>query len=207
MKIKMTMRNIKLFEEYKEDLHYDVQTYSKMTTPESVGGKLLKLSSFFSDLVNYNFSLIPHRMKNKTGYNKLSELISELDILTMILERTNGEIDFEDMYKYGLRDEVLLYIEHDDVKEYLERDKKTFNKLYTHEYLDIFHSYADWKRKNGLSKTNESHNLYKFKTINYCSCGECGELFKTKGSYDTCPKCSSSNVSTMNEVDWYKQID
>lgn len=194
------MRKIKLFEEYREDLHKYVNK-ARSFVNTNVGKSIVRIVSFIDDIIHFDFDMIPYSLKNKSGYNKLEELVNELGILKLLIRRTNGDLDFEDMYKYGLNDKVLLYIEDEDVKEYLQKDIKLFNRLYTNEYIDLFTKYSEWKSQNGI---NESYN---FKTINYYSCNNCDNLFKSKNKCTNCSKCRSNNISSMDEVDWYKQAD
>jgi len=194
------MRKIKLFEEYSSDLHKGVDM-ARSFANTNVGRAINKIGSFIDDIIHFDFTLIPYSFKNKSGYKKLEDLVNELGILSLLVRKSNGDLDFEDLYKYGLNDKVLLYIEDEDVQEYLRKDIKLFDRIYKNKYLDLFTQYSNWKEQNGI---NES---FEFKTINYYKCSECSNLFKSKDNLDQCKECSSSDISPMDKIDWYKQTD
>lgn len=194
------MRKVKLFEEYIDTIHKKVSKKRKFHDTK-LGSTITKIKSFIDDITDFNFDMISHNLKNNTGYDKLQKLVNELNIVKLIVDRTNGEVDFEDLYRYGVDDKVLLYLCDDDVQEYLKKDSMLLNKLSTHECVTIFTQYSKWKNSNGL---NES---FEFKTIHYYMCSSCSNLCKSKDGIDTCPECGSDRLDSMNEVDWYKQAD
>lgn len=194
------MRYVKLFEEYKEDLKRNID-FARDFGNTNFMKSIDKIGSFIDDLIHFDFNLIPYSMKNKTGFEKIRKLMVELSVLKTVMKRGGDDIDFEDLYRYGINDKVLLYLDDADVQDYLKKDPKLLNRLSTHKYMDLFSDYADWKESNGL---NEAFN---FKTIHYYSCNSCGNLFKSKEECKECKECSSPEISPMDEVDWYKQAD
>lgn len=194
------MRKIKLFEEYDRNLHKTIKLGKKFQD-SNFGKKFNRIGSFIDDVIHLDFDVLIYRFKNKSTYNKLRKIINELSILKLIMTKTNGDVDFEDLYKYGIDDKVLLYINDEDVKEYLMKDTKLFNRIYLNEYLDLFTDYSEWKEQNGI---NESYN---FKIIHHYECNSCGNMFKSKSKHESCPECESIEINTMDEVEWYKQID
>lgn len=194
------MRKIKLFEEYDRNLHKTIKLGKKFQD-SNFGKKFNRIGSFIDDVIHLDFDVLIHSFKNKSAYNKLEKIINELSVLKLIMTKTNGDVDFEDLYKYGIDDKVLLYINDEDVKEYLLKDTKLFNRIYLNEYLDLFTDYSEWKEQNGL---NES---YDFKIIHHYECNSCSNMFKSKSECESCPKCESREINTMDEVEWYKQID
>tara|TARA_R110000772_G_scaffold43995_2_gene101250 strand:- start:7008 stop:7604 length:597 start_codon:yes stop_codon:yes gene_type:complete len=198
------MRKIKLFEEYRNDLHTEIET-NRRAFNDDVYKRVLRIGSFIKDIINFDFSLAMHSIKNKTGYDKLTKLIQELMVLNLIMKRSGEDVDFDDLDQYGLDPDVLLYIEDEDVKEYLSKDPKLFNRIYTHKYLEIFSDYAEWCKGDKLQESIINEEF--INKNNFYSCEDCEKLSKSKKESNTCKECGSDKIVHMDEVEWYKQLD
>ena len=208
------MRKIKLFEEYNQDLHNRIES-SRTVVNSKIGRGLKRILSYIDDIIHFDWNLIPYSIKNKSTFKKLEELVNELGILKVIIKRSNEDLDFDDLKQYGVNPDVLLYIEDEDVKQYLQKDTKLFNRIYNHEYLQMFNDYAEWCENEQSVHFDEwdedvsvDESIINEKFINknnFYSCEGCEELFKSKEECNSCKGCGSDKIIHMDEIEWYKK--
>jgi hypothetical protein len=147
------MKNLILFEEYTYQNHKAVKLHHKMRSSKTLK-KIMKTLSLIDDLVHFDFKNIKNTLKNKIGFGKASEMISELSMLVSIMKNENdfNELDlFYDIRRYGFDvDMILNYLDDEDVKKYIDSDKR-FKKVLDGKYfesIEFLRKYKKWNDKN-----------------------------------------------------------
>lgn len=143
------MKHLRTFEKFDINLKKVVDINRSIMKNKSVT-KLLKGITLLDDLIHLEFKNIGNLLHNKSGYKKIYDLSSELGVMKMILNNSKDEeVTYQDMIKYGVDENVILYLNDEDVKEYLKYDKRE-TKILDEEMksiIDYFKGFADWKKK------------------------------------------------------------
>ena len=142
------MKNLKnfkeMFEAYDEKLANELDAIRKIGEHKFIK-KIGKIVSIIDDITRLDFKALKHSLKNKSGFDKLVKIFTELSLLSKIM-KNNDNVSFQDVFKYKFNsEEILKYLKDDDVIEYIKHDLKVKEKLETlNDLIKFLKDYNDY---------------------------------------------------------------
>lgn len=146
------MNHLKLFEEYKEDVHKVINMHRDARKSPTYK-KIVNILSFIDDILHLDFKNIKNTYKNRKGYEITRELGGELvDVLT-IMKKDPREQEvgyFYDFDRYGVNAKLILdYLEDEDFKKYIDIDRRGFKSIEKYnDTIQLLRNYMEWKNGN-----------------------------------------------------------
>ncbi len=146
------MKNLKNYYTFLNEA-YDAKKHDELKTVRAASQvkfikNLSKIVSVIDDLKRLDFKALKHSFKNKSGFEKLETILTELSLLKK-LKTENNNLSFKDLEDYEFNPKKILKLLDDkDVIEYLKHDSNVKNKLEKLDNLIKFlEEYEEFKKK------------------------------------------------------------